>query len=262
MGAGTRGISAEWDKAITGWSAWLRIGGASKATIRLRQDHLRAIVRRSATDHPRQLVLSVLVDLCSERTWSNEYRKGMRTSLNSFFEWAVANGIVAENPAVTLPRVSGDKPRPRPATDEVWRELLAAASPRERLMARLAGEAGLRRAEVAQCHREDLVRDRGGWALIVHGKGAKQRVVPITESLAAEIVAFCPRGFLFPGQTEGHLSPRWVGQVLSRLMPPGWSAHKLRHRYATRGYAGTRNLRAVQEALGHASVWRRRSGTR
>ncbi|EUA18515.1 phage integrase family protein [Mycobacterium xenopi 3993] len=30
--------------------------------------------------------------------------------------------------------------------------------------------------------------------------------------------------------------------------------HKLRHRYATRGYAGTGNLRAVQEALGHASV--------
>ena len=37
-------------------------------------------------------------------------------------------------------------------------------------------------------------------------------------------------------------------------MPPGWSAHKLRHRYATRGYAVTRNLRAVQVALGHASV--------
>lgn len=30
--------------------------------------------------------------------------------------------------------------------------------------------------------------------------------------------------------------------------------HKLRHRFGTRGYAGTGNLRAVQEALGHASV--------
>jgi len=42
--------------------------------------------------------------------------------------------------------------------------------------------------------------------------------------------------------------------VISRLMPDGWSMHKLRHRFATRGYAGTGNLRAVQEALGHASV--------
>jgi len=30
--------------------------------------------------------------------------------------------------------------------------------------------------------------------------------------------------------------------------------HKLRHRYASRGYAGTKDIRAVQEALGHASV--------
>ena len=254
MEGGIGGISAEWDRAITGWSTWLRVGGASKATVKLRCDHVRAIVRRTNTDHPRELVLSVLVELCSERNWSNEYRKGIRTSLCSFFDWAVVNGIVVENPAVTLPRVAGDKPRPRPATDEIWEELLEAAAPREVLMARLAGEAGLRRAEVAQCHRDDLVRDRGGWALIVHGKGSKQRVVPITESLATAIIGFCPRGFLFPGQIDGHLSPNWVGQVLSNLMPPGWSAHKLRHRYATRGYAGTRNLRAVQEALGHASV--------
>jgi site-specific recombinase XerC len=37
-------------------------------------------------------------------------------------------------------------------------------------------------------------------------------------------------------------------------MPPGWSMHKLRHRFATRGYAGTGDLLAVKEALGHASV--------
>ena len=36
--------------------------------------------------------------------------------------------------------------------------------------------------------------------------------------------------------------------------PKGWSMHKLRHRYASRGYAGTKDIRAVQEALGHASV--------
>lgn len=251
---GIRGMSAEWDKAITGWNAWLRIGGASKATVKLRRDHVCAIARRSETEHPRQLVLTLIVELCSERNWSNEYRKGVRTSLNSFFDWAVTNELVQDNPAAALPRVAGDKPRPRPATDEIWRDLLEQASPREQLMARLAGEAGLRRAEVAQCHRDDLVRDRGGWALIVHGKGSKQRVVPVTDRLAAAVVAHCQRGFLFPGQTDGHLSPNWAGQILSNLMPPGWSAHKLRHRYATRGYAGTRNLRAVQEALGHASV--------
>lgn len=122
-------------------------------------------------------------------------------------------------------------------------------------MARLAGEAGLRRAEVAQVHSDDLIRDLHGWSLIVHGKGGKQRVVPLTDELVAVFRQHCTRhGYLFPGQIEGHISPRWVGRMISQLMPPGWSMHKLRHRYATRGYAGTGNLRAVQEALGHASV--------
>lgn len=122
-------------------------------------------------------------------------------------------------------------------------------------MARLAGEAGLRRAEVAQVHTDDLLTDRDGAQLIVHGKGGKQRVVGITSSLADAIHRECPSGgYVFPGQIDGHVSPDYVGKLVSRLMPPGWSIHKLRHRYATRGYAGTHNLRAVQEALGHASV--------
>lgn len=212
------------------------------------------VARRLKINHPRQLTLSLLVDLFAEYSWSNEHRKGVRTSLMSFGEWCVANDVMAHNPAALLPKVPGDKPAPRPAPDEVWYDLLDAARPRERLMARLAGEAGLRRAEVAQTHRDDLVRDRGGWALIVKGKGNKQRVVPLTDSLAASILEWVSDGgYLFPGR-DGHISPQSVGSLISALMPPGWTAHKLRHRFATRGYAGTGNLRAVQEALGHASV--------
>jgi integrase len=150
--------------------------------------------------------------------------------------------------------VAAAKPRPRPATDRIWAELLDAAPPRERLMARLAGEAGLRRAEVALVHRDDLIDELAGPSLIVRGKGGKQRIVPLTSALADAIRRHEGDGYLFVGQIDGHISPGHVGVLLSRLMPTGWSMHKLRHRYATRGYAGTGNLRAVQEALGHASV--------
>jgi integrase len=144
---------------------------------------------------------------------------------------------------------------PRPATDEIWRQILATADDRTRLMARLACEAGLRRAEVAQVHSDDVVNGIDGAELIIHGKGSKQRVIPITASLAAEIAKAVPLGgFLFPGKIDGHISPDRVGHLVSAVMPKGWSMHKLRHRFATRGYAGTGNLRAVQEALGHASV--------
>jgi site-specific recombinase XerC len=138
----------------------------------------------------------------------------------------------------------------------MWQQILATADERTRLMARLACEAGLRRAEVACVHSNDLNQGIDGAELIVHGKGNKQRVLPITVTLAAEIAAYASPfgGFLFPGQIDGHISPDRVGHLVSKVMPPGWSMHKLRHRFATRGYAGTGNLRAVQEALGHASV--------
>jgi integrase len=172
----------------------------------------------------------------------------------SFFDWCISNAIVDTNPATGLPAVRGDTPRPRPATDDIWQDLIATAPARELLMIRLAGEAGLRRGEVALCHRNDLIEDPRGSSLIVHGKGRKQRVVPITDSLAKAIRAYCQHGFLFPGQIDGHLSVQYVGTQIGRLMPPGYTMHTLRHLFASRAYRGSRNLRAVQMLLGHASV--------
>jgi len=126
--------------------------------------------------------------------------------------------------------------------------------PRELLMIRLACEPGLRRGEVARCHRDDLIGEPGRYSLRVLGKGNKLRVVPITDALAAAIMEHCAAGHLFPGFIDGHVSENWAGTVISRLMPEGYTVHTLRHRFGTRAYRGSRNLRAVQELLGHASI--------
>ena len=247
-----------WDEAIGQWVDWLTTSGASEETVRVRRGVVRCIARRSATGSPIELTTNRLVEICAAQPWSNDHRRSVRTALVGFFDHCIETELCRANPARGLPAVSESKPAPRPATDRIWHDLLDAAGPRERLMARLAGEAGLRRAEIAQVHRYDLIEDLAGWSLLVRGKGGKQRTVPVTDSLASAIrthrYGSSPRGFLFPGNDDGHLSPGHVGVLISRLMPDGWSCHKLRHRYATRGYAGTGNLRAVQEALGHASV--------
>jgi len=51
-------------------------------------------------------------------------------------------------------------------------------------------------------------------------------------------------------------SPRGRVRAAGRLavLPDGWTMHTLRHRFATRAYRGTRNLRAVQMLLGHESI--------
>lgn len=243
-----------WESSIRGWLSYLRASGTRDTTLKVRRGQVRAIARRSRTQHPHDLEIGPLITICSEQAWGREHRKGVRAALISFYDWCVREGICDTNPAAGMPKVATARPRPRPATDEMWRDLLAAAPPRERLMARLACEAGMRRAEVAACHRDDLIADHDGYSLIVHGKGGKQRVVPITNSLATEIRSYRTAGHVFPGAIDGHLSPNYVGKMISRLLPEGYSMHKLRHRYATRGYAATRDLFAVKEALGHESV--------
>lgn len=249
----------QWRGAVEGWSGYLRAAGMSRRTIATRQGGVNVIANNTIAAAPADITGDTLIELASSRPWSNDYRRSFRTSAHQFFSWCISNGLhPGPNPADELPKVPESAPAPRPVPDDMWVQLLAAADERCTLMARLAAEAGLRRAEVAVLHRRDLLREPDGWSLLVHGKGDKQRIVPITDTLAESIRSYrsgyTPKGFLFPGNTDGHLSPEHVGVLITRLLPPGWSMHKLRHRYASRGFAGTGNIRAVQEALGHASV--------
>jgi integrase len=68
-------------------------------------------------------------------------------------------------------------------------------------MIRLGAECGLRRAEIAQVNSRDVMDDLLGRSLIVHGKGDKQRIVPLPDDLADSIET-C-HGWLFTGRWSG-----------------------------------------------------------
>jgi integrase len=110
----------------------------------------------------------------------------------------------------------------------------------------------MRRAEVAQVHRRDVVEDLLGWSLVVHGKGSKDRIVPLPSDLARVIRS--ADGYLFPGRIDGHLSPRYVGKLVARALDDGTTMHQLRHLCATEVHRETKDLRLVQAMLGHASL--------
>ena len=266
---GGRGkLPAAWEDAIGGWVKWMRVAGRSARTINTRRGHVQACARATATRHPAEVTIENLVLYYADRDYSLEHRRGARTSLIQFYQWCVTNGVTEHNPAEELPKVQQGSANPKPAPEWLWSDLLKSAPPRELLMVRLAGEVGLRREEIAKVSQDDVIWNGDGYSLIVHGKGGRQRVVPINDRLA-EIIQRGRFSWIPPGVNTPHLFPsidKWgnlvaphlsadrVGRLISDLMPKGWSAHKLRHRYATKGFAGTKNLRAVQVALGHASV--------
>ncbi|WP_420807984.1 tyrosine-type recombinase/integrase [Actinobaculum suis] len=167
----------------------------------------------------------------------------------------MATGRRKDNPAISLPKVKPQEPRPRPAALKVIAKAEHDSSSRVTLMLRLSAEAGLRRGEVAQVHIMDLFEDLTGWSLLVHGKGGKERIVPLTDELARAVRRACMAngGFAFPGAINGHLSAGRVGKLVSNALPAGVTMHALRHTFATRAYAASSDLLAVQHLLGHAS---------
>ena len=135
--------------------------------------------------------------------------------------------------------------------ETAYRGALAQADPRAALAIRLAAQCGLRRGEIARARVEDLEQDLVGWSLRVKGKGGHVRLVPVEDGLAA-LIRERGAGWLFPSNHGGHLTPHHLGKIVSANLPGELTTHTLRHRCATVAYASTRDLRAVQELLGHA----------
>lgn len=240
-----------WHAAIGDYLTFLRAGGSPSTTIATRRDHL-GMFAKELGGSPWAVGPTELLAVFADMTCAQETRRGRRTTLRSFYKWAQGEGRVETNLALCLPVVRATAPNPRPVSDENYRLALAKADDRSRLMVRLSAELGLRRAEVATVHSRNIIDDLDGWSLVVQGKGNKIRTLPMPRALADELRRL-PKGWAFPGNDGGHLSPRYVGILVSRLLPEGWTMHKLRHRFATRAYAVDRDVFTVQDLLGHAS---------
>lgn len=246
-------LNQAWIDEVDAFLGHQKAGGKPATTLRLRRDHLYHLARRIAAPTPWDVTGRMLVEYANMQEWAKETRRSRRATFLAFWRWGVADDRCADVVAEALPRIAATAPRPRPAPDNVYREALLRARPRETLMLRFSAELGLRRSEVAQIHTRDLLDDLVGWSLVVHGKGDKDRVVPLPGSLARTIQGAEP-GYLFPGDWgPGHLSPAYVGKLVRDLLPDGWTMHTLRHRFGTRAYALKSDLLLVQELLGHAS---------
>ena len=195
-------------------------------------------------------------------------------ALRRFFAFLAEEGHRPDDPGAALPRPGKARALPKTlSTEDVDRLFAAVAArvardppdPRDLRLAALIEllyGSGLRATELVSLPRSAVASDRP--YLILRGKGAKERLVPISDRARAAVAAWRAhvdpaRPFLFPsGKT--HLSRVRLFQLVKALaaeagIPPDRvSPHVLRHAFATHLLAGGADLRALQAMLGHADI--------
>lgn len=244
-----------WRPCIEMFLTEMRAAKRSAGTIECRLKRLLAFAHAHPGSDPLTVTRHDLVRYLSESdSWTPEYAHSVRTSLRVFFGLLVDLEIrTQDDPARRLPRIRIPRGIPRPCPDGAVRAALDHVTDRRlRLAIRLGAEAGLRRMEIASLRRDDVEGWPGEFRIHLRGKGGHERTVPIADDLALELRS-AETVHIFPAPRGGHITPRHLGKMVAAALPDNWTAHTLRHRYATAAYAATCNLRAVQELLGHQS---------
>lgn len=247
-----------WADAVAAHLRHLEAGGRTPATLDTKRWVL--VAASQAFSDPWKVTGQDLADYLSRPDWAQETKRSVLSGLRRFYKWAIRHGLTEVDPTEDLDPVRTYRALPRPAPTKAVMAAIQSADHVTRLAIDLCLYAGLRRGEVVQVRAVDILPDR----LRVMGKGGNERMVPLHPSLHISLQAELSRRaeagvespWLFPSPAPQHvgehLTARHMGKLLSVLLGPGVTAHMLRHRFATQAYAATRDLRAVQELLGHS----------
>lgn len=249
MGDNRKARPVTWNDALARHAEALRAAGRAPGTVRLYRHYLLDLAEHHRS--PWSVGLGALLSWIGRDSWGVQARKSARTAVCSFYRWAHGMGYLPEDPSLGLPAVSVPPKVARPAPELVVRTLIRDEHPpRIVFMSLLAAELGMRAAEIARVHAEDYTDDGVVGELLVHGKGGKERLLPVvSDRLRSRLRAV--EEWAFPNGRGTHLTPGHVSRLLSAALPHAFTGHQLRHRCATVQYGATRDLLAVGAFLGH-----------
>lgn len=198
------------------------------------------------------------------------------SSIKSFFKFLYRKGILEENPARLLKFPKKEKKLPAVFNvDDIFSLLdtadkSAPAGLRDALILEMLYGTGVRVSELVGLNLTDV--DLRGMRILVRGKGKKERIVPISEEMAAMIRQYYEVMPLIPAQGRNiaddafiinRLGTRMTDRTVRRVvegylkkagLPLDYSPHSFRHTFATHLLEGGADLRSIQELLGHESL--------
>ena len=196
------------------------------------------------------------------------------SAVRGFYRYLVREGLTPEDPTARIDSPRLGRPLPKTLSEADIERLLAAPvgeapeALRDAAMLELLYATGLRVSELVGLRLAQVDLNRG--VLVVLGKGARERLVPVGEAAVARIEVYLARarGALLDGQVSDALFVTRRGGGMTRQAfwhrlraharaagferPP--SPHTLRHAFATHLLNHGADLRAVQMLLGHADL--------
>ena len=176
--------------------------------------------------------------------------------------------IIQTNPTKNLELPKRARPLPKLlSTDEIDLLISSAGdiktSVRLRAMIELLYASGLRVSELCELPMTAILGDH----LLIHGKGAKERMVPMHAGAISALQKWLDlrdapdSKYVFPGTGKtGHITRDGFFKILKKcavlagLDPTRVSPHVLRHSFASHLLAHGANLRAIQTMLGHEDI--------
>ena len=212
------------------------------------------------------------------------------SAIRSWFKWLAKENHVEVNPATLVASPKLPKQLPRvPSAEEVNRVLDSIEQgekpdeegytgwpERDRVLWELLYGCGIRNSELVGIDLRDL-----HWAndaMLVRGKGRKERYVPLGDAAAEAVRAYLPHreaklraagkaGLVADGallineraRGAARLTTRSVGRIVKAMaVQRGLAAdvhpHTLRHAFGTHMLEDGADLRSIQELLGHARL--------
>lgn len=181
--------------------------------------------------------------------------------IHSFYVWAYEHELIEDVPTLRLPRPKLPRALPHPISEASIDRAMVGAPPHIRCWIVLAAYAGLRCCEIAPLTRDQILDSLDPPMLMVHGKGNKDRLVPLSPLVTDELERYGlpSRGHLFGGLTRSGAPPtaNRVSQMLNTWLHESGvpdTAHSLRHRFATNVQRISGDIQTTAHLLGHANI--------
>ncbi len=190
------------------------------------------------------------------------------SALRTFYKFLMLEKIITKNPTSTLELPKRGRALPKYLSAHEIELLISSSgdiktSVRLKCMIELLYASGLRVSELCELPMSANLGDK----LLIHGKGAKERLVPMHEAAQDALHKWLEiRGddnskYVFPTNSQtGHITRDGFFKILKKcavlagIDPHRVSPHVLRHSFASHLLAGGANLRVIQTMLGHEDI--------